>query len=101
MKQITTFPQRLEFEKARAHLDVLDLPHEVLSPGPGYGRVGEPCLVIEPSARMELAGVAQERFTASGWVDYRPARAAVPAVHQLRSLRRAHLHGLRRQSVEW
>lgn len=79
MKQVTTFPKRSEFEKARAQLDALGLPHEVVSPEPGYRGVGEPCLVIEPSVRMELAGGGEESFTASGWVDYRLARTVVPA----------------------
>jgi len=78
MKQVTTFPQRSEFEKAKGQLDALGLPHEVVSPEPGYRWVGEPSLIVEPSVRMDLAGNATASFTTSGWVEYRPAKAAVP-----------------------
>ena len=75
MKQITTFPQRLEFGKAKGQLEALGLPHEVVSPEPRYRWVGEPCLVVEPSVRMDRAGSGSASFTTSGWVDYRPAKA--------------------------
>jgi len=79
MKLITTFAQRSEFEKAKGQLEALGLPHEIVSPEPGYRWVGEPCLVVEPSVRMDLAGGGVESFTTSGWVDYRPAKTAVPS----------------------
>lgn len=75
---LTTFPQRDEFEKARARLETLSLPHEVVSPDPGFSRVGAPCVVIDPEVRMRLSGRGSDGFTASGWVDYRPAQIAVP-----------------------
>jgi len=79
MTFITTFAQRSEFEKAKGQLDSLGLPHEVLSPEPGYRVVGEPCLVIEPSVRVDIAGGGATSFTTSGWVDYRAPEAAVPS----------------------
>lgn len=78
MKLITTFAQHSEFEKAKGQLDALDLPHEVVTPEAGYRRVGEPCLIVEPSVRLELESTGTENFTASGWVDYRPAMVPVP-----------------------
>jgi len=76
---IATFPERSEFEKARARLDALSLAYEVVSPDPGFGLVGVPSLVMDSEVRMKLAGRAGDGFTASGWVDYRPAQTAVPA----------------------
>ena len=76
---IATFPERGEFEKARARLDALDLPHEVVSPDPGFRLVGVPSVVMDSEARVRLSGRGSDGFTASGWVDYRPARIPVPA----------------------
>lgn len=74
---ITTFAQRGEFEKARKALDDLRLPYEVVSPDPGYARVGAPAVVVAPEARAALAQ-RREAFVCAGWVDYRPAAIAVP-----------------------
>ena len=78
MKLVTTFAQRSEFDKAKARLDARGLPHEVVSPEPRYRWVGEPSLVVESSVRMDLAADGVGSYTTSGWVDYRPAKAAVP-----------------------
>lgn len=75
---IATFPARSEFEKARARLDTLSLPYEVVSPDPGFSLVGVPSLVMESEVRMRLTGRGCDGFTASGWVEYRPAQTAVP-----------------------
>ncbi len=75
---IAAFPARDEFEKARAKLDGLSLTHEVVSPDPGFGLVGVPSVVVASEVRMRLSGRAGDGFTASGWVDYRPAQLAVP-----------------------
>lgn len=74
---ITAFPRRSEFEKAKAELDALSLPYEVISPERGYVRVGVSALVVEPKARQALAGSGRETI-GSGWVDYRSARISVP-----------------------
>lgn len=75
---IATFPARREFEKARAVLDALSLPYAVVSPDPGFGLVGVSSLVMDPEVRMRLGGRGSDGFTVSGWVDYHPARLAVP-----------------------
>lgn len=78
MKVTTTFPKREEFEKARARLDVLSLPYEVISPDPGFARVGAPALVVETEARAALTGRDADGFLCAGWVEYRPAQIDVP-----------------------
>lgn len=78
MRVLTTFGQRGEFDKARAALDWLGLPYEVLSPAPAYERVGVPCLVMAPEARHALAARTPQEFVCAGWVDYRPAADPVP-----------------------
>jgi ArsR family metal-binding transcriptional regulator len=77
-KVVTTFPQVREFEKAKASIQALGLPCEVIEPGPGYGRVGVPALVVDEAARGALAAGGADGFTCSGWVEYRPAAIAVP-----------------------
>jgi len=74
---LTTFAKRGEFEKARRILDESGLTYWVIAPHPGYARVGAPCLVVDPEARAALARREGE-FVSSGWVEYRPARVAVP-----------------------
>jgi len=76
---LTTFPDPRELEKATRRLDALSLPHEIVSPEPGYRRVGVSAIVMDSEARMKLSGSGSDGFTASGWVDYHPARIAVPA----------------------
>ncbi|MFO8007687.1 MAG: (Fe-S)-binding protein [Candidatus Brocadiia bacterium] len=76
-RKLTTFVAREEFEKASQTLDRLGLPHEVISPEPGYGRAGEPALIVDGEARMSFAKEAGDIICA-GWVDYRPAEIIVP-----------------------
>lgn len=76
-KVLTTFAQRGEFEKARRALDELGLPYEVVSPDPGYARVGVPSVAMDAETRVALAPRDNE-FVCSGWVDYRPARLEPP-----------------------
>lgn len=78
--QITTFAQHGEFEKARRTLNQLGLAYEAISPDPGYALVGAPSLAVGPEARSALAASAGADLLCSGWVDYRPAKIAVPAV---------------------
>jgi ArsR family metal-binding transcriptional regulator len=73
---VGAFPQRSEFETARAACDHLGLPYEVVSPEPGYGRVGAPVLVLAEEVQRALYAGAGRDFVASGWVPYR--RAAIP-----------------------
>jgi ArsR family metal-binding transcriptional regulator len=79
MKLITTFGQRAEFEKARRRLETLGLPYESISPDPGYARVGQPSLVLTLETRLALAAGGGDDFLCAGWIEYRPARIAVPA----------------------
>lgn len=75
---LTTFAQRGEFDKARRALNELRLPYEIVSPDPGYARVGVPSLAINAETRAALAPRYHE-FVCSGWVDYHPARLEPPA----------------------
>jgi ArsR family metal-binding transcriptional regulator len=73
VKVLTTFGRREEFLAARAALEALHLPYEVLSPDPVYARVGTPCLVMDAEVRMALASRIGHEFVSAGWVEYRPA----------------------------
>jgi ArsR family metal-binding transcriptional regulator len=75
---VTTFPQRAELARAVARLQALGLRYELLSPDPGYGRVGVAGLIVEDETRMALAEAGDD-LVCSGWVDYRPPALAVPA----------------------
>lgn len=79
MKFVTTVAQRSEFERAKARLDALGLPYEIVSPDPGFARVGVPALVVETSGRAALTSGDPDGFLCAGWVDYRPPRIAAPA----------------------
>jgi len=79
----TTFAQRSEFEKARRALDELRLPYEVVSPDPGYARVGVAALAMGSDARGVLATRTGADLLCAGWVDYRPAQIEVPQVEPL------------------
>jgi ArsR family metal-binding transcriptional regulator len=74
-----TFPRRSEFDKAKASLDALGLPYEVVWPDPGFAKVGVPALVLDEDVHKALHARHRNDFTCSGWVDYRPASVAVPA----------------------
>jgi len=77
-RTITTFPQHGEFERAKARLDRMCLPYEVVAAEPGYIRVGTAALVVSPETRGALMAGGIDDFVCSGWVEYRPARIAVP-----------------------
>jgi len=79
MAVITTFPNRDEFRRAQSRLDGRALAYEVVSPDPGYARVGAPALVAEAEARAALADGSGEPGICAGFVDYRPAGIRVPA----------------------
>ncbi len=78
-KLIGTFPTVGEFDKAKAAMDEMRLPYEVVSPAPGFEAVGVSAIVLEAEARMDLLSRHDGRFVCSGWVDYRPTAVAVPA----------------------
>ena len=78
-KFLTTFPQVAEFEKARAALDGMGLAYETISPEPGYGRVGVPCVIVDDTVRMAMAEHDLERgFVSSGWVEHHRVPGAIP-----------------------
>lgn len=75
---VTTFPNARELGRARARLEELSLPHEVISPSPGYSKVGVDAIILDEGTRMDLAAAGAEEFISSGWVPYREARIEVP-----------------------
>ena len=74
----TTFPQRCEYEKAVAVLEAMSLPCEEVSPDPGYAMVACPAIVLTHETRRALSDGVRDDYICSGWVDYRPAKIAVP-----------------------
>ncbi|MCX6929592.1 MAG: hypothetical protein NT154_41210, partial [Verrucomicrobia bacterium] len=78
MDEIMTFPRRREFDKAQSCLDRLGLPYQVVSPEPGYGRVGMESLVMSPEARGMLFHEIGTEVVSAGWVNYQPAKVSVP-----------------------
>jgi ArsR family metal-binding transcriptional regulator len=75
---VATFSSREGFEAARRALETLGSRYEVLSPDPGFSRVGCPSLVVDLTD-WGVAYGAQGRLVCSGWVEYRPAQTAVPS----------------------
>ncbi|MFH0963666.1 MAG: (Fe-S)-binding protein, partial [Planctomycetota bacterium] len=67
------------FERAKARLDRMGLPCEVVSAGPGYARVGTAGLVVTRETQGALVSGGAGEFVSSGWVEYRPAGSAVPS----------------------
>jgi ArsR family metal-binding transcriptional regulator len=78
MDLITTFATQTEFENAIVLLKVNGLPYSVISPAPGYGRVGIGAIVAPEETRRELARKGSEKIFSAGWIDYHPAKRAVP-----------------------
>ena len=74
-----TFPKHSEFDKAKACLDGLGLSYGLISPDPGFAKVGAPALVLDEKVHKALHARHPNDFTCSGWVDYRAASVAVPA----------------------
>jgi ArsR family metal-binding transcriptional regulator len=78
-ERVGTFPHQSEFAKAKAIADSLGLACQVVSPEPGFGRVGVPAMVLDDGPRGALMGHGGDAVVCSGWVDYRPASISVPA----------------------
>lgn len=80
MDLIAAFPRRSEFEKARAILTHLELPHRVVSPDPGYSLVGAPALICEPGGLSAIQEAIQDGhdIVCAGWTEYRASSAGVP-----------------------
>ncbi len=74
--RIAVFSRWREFEKAQALFTRLALPFEVISPEPGYSRVGVPALICDTSG---LGAIHADRaISCSGWTEYFPASLPVP-----------------------
>lgn len=74
--RIAVFSRRREFEKAHALFSRLELPFEILSPEPGYSRVGIPALICNIRGLGAIHG--DRAITCSGWTEYFPASVVVP-----------------------
>ncbi len=74
--RIAVFSRRREFEKAQALFTRLKLPFEVLSPDPGYSRVGVPGLMCDTNGLGALHG--DHTITCSGWTEHFPSGVTVP-----------------------
>ncbi len=78
MDWLTTFTDRRELAKAQQLLDRLGIGYEVVSPDPGYERVGCPALVLTAEARAEYLDNGGAGLVGAGWVEHRPSRRSVP-----------------------
>jgi ArsR family metal-binding transcriptional regulator len=76
MDKIAAFPRRSEFEKARALVTGLQLPHRVVSPDPGYSLVGVPALLCGSQGLSAIQ--SDHRIICAGWTEYRSLPATVP-----------------------
>lgn len=79
MRLATTFPSREAFRAAVGALDAAGLPYEVISPDPGYDKVGAPAVVLDGAVRAALAVRMGTDLHCSGWVEHHAATAQVPA----------------------
>ena len=68
LDRVIVFPRNSEFEKARSLLLRLTLPFNVISPEPGYSRVGAPALVCD--SRGTTAVLTDHTVICSGYTDY-------------------------------
>jgi len=59
-------------------LEELSAPFKVVSPEPGFRRVGVASLVLDGETYRALYERLASTFVCSGWVDYRPAEVLVP-----------------------
>jgi ArsR family metal-binding transcriptional regulator len=79
MSILTTFPCCEEFEKAARVANERKLPYTVLSPAPGYARVGAPAMIIQEEDRSRFIEGDMAGFVTSGWVDYHASSLSVPS----------------------
>jgi ArsR family metal-binding transcriptional regulator len=76
MDLIAAFARRSEFEKARALLAGLQLPHGVVSPDPGYSLVGAPALLCDAQGLSAIG--SDHEIICAGWTEYRTSSAGIP-----------------------
>ena len=65
--RIAVFSRAREFDKAHALLSRLELPFAVLSPDPGYARVGTPALLCDPDGTSAI--LSDRTISCAGWAD--------------------------------
>lgn len=75
---LTTFPSQEEFIKTFELIKRLDLPHKIISPAPGFFRVGVPAVVLSPESHSALMQHGGDDIIHCGWVDYKEAEIEVP-----------------------
>ena len=74
--RIAVFSRPSAFEKASALLTRLQLPFEVVSPDPGYSRVGAPALICD--SRGLSAIHSDPAIICAGWTECRRSPADIP-----------------------
>ena len=79
MRYSTTFARGEELQKARERLDALGAAFQVVSAEPGFCHVGTAALVADAEGRAALAPRGAAEVVSAGWVEYRPARIALPS----------------------
>ncbi|MGB8887145.1 MAG: (Fe-S)-binding protein [Candidatus Korobacteraceae bacterium] len=65
--RIAVFSRAREFEKAHTLLTRLQLPFVVLSPDPGYSRVGAPALICDSNGTSAI--LSDRNISCAGWAD--------------------------------
>jgi ArsR family metal-binding transcriptional regulator len=75
-ERVAVFARTREFEKARALLLRLGFPFQVISPDPGYVRVGAPALLCD--SRGTTAVLSDRNIVCSGYADYLEPPLQVP-----------------------
>jgi ArsR family metal-binding transcriptional regulator len=78
-KLLTTFPSQDAFRKAWQLLNERDLLHEVISPVPGFNRVGVPAVVLPQESRSAFIEYGGDVIINAGWVDYKETGIKVPS----------------------
>jgi len=78
MNIVTTFANNTEFEKATRFATERHISYTVISPEPGFRKVGTGALVIDEADRGRISDDGEPPFITSGWVDYHPSNASVP-----------------------
>jgi ArsR family metal-binding transcriptional regulator len=74
----TTFSTQNEFEKALILLKGLNLPHEIISPAPGFNRVGVPAVAMSQESRSAFMAQGGNNIVNSSWVDHRDSKISIP-----------------------
>lgn len=77
--QITTFAAPAALEQATAVCRRLGIVYDLVSPEPGYARVGVPGLLVDDDVPGRLSAEASGEVLASGWVDHRAPSSSIPS----------------------